>query len=416
MKKTFKDRIFQFSFRIQERLRRLFEKKQDDLNHVNDQDVVADEVVPDQENVPENMPHDSKESNQTTSSMDRWVKSEAMYQMRLAREKQKEQELTQSALDQSVVSPADGVTLTPFAKMLFGDETIKDSDQVSREHPDQVCDVKTDLEIMDEPDEKSQEPVSERNHNEKTDLEIVDEPDEEVQVSVPDQNFEPVEFEKKSDDNKIVDIPYEQIRTGLTDTQQTIVKAGINRKSADKNEQTIPETRIVLDTKPKNQLKDLIHQASLAHAHAMEQAKIRLETEPFEDQPVPKRKRRKNKPNRLVERHVSGDNNSMHVVETKNQSDQVIQDGKITRTIHIQQVKTDMVITETRPVTQNDLKETEKKTLPQQKTSAIKKRKTPKKVTTIKAVQKKAGGSKRGINMDRTRMLLMQYKEKGIAK
>lgn len=364
-------------------------------------EAYQDEKTPNPKETDREQPNsisDALNSQPQSLRMDSWIQSEKNFQNRVMAE----QKRRESMVDQNVVVSKEGVTLSPFAEKLFGKKepmTFESSDDPRFDQEPEIQDTKS---VSDHPENK-----------ENSTFEVVE---EETLPSVDldkEQGVSP--SSKRKNQGVIVDIPYEVVRTGLTPTQQKIVQAGVPKRKQSSKESIASEAKEPVQNIG---LKELIHQAAVVHEKAMSEVKERLEKEPAPEIVLPKRRRKKPKKS-LLQRVADRDNNSVQLIETKTQQDQVVQDGELKRTIHIQQVKTDMLITETMPVSSiQKMPEGNIKALP---STPIKKKSTPKKqktskVTKPKSVQKKHAGFRRGVNMDRMSLLLKNLKEKGIAK
>ncbi len=357
-----------------------------------------------------------------SNNMDRWVRSEANFQAYMAK---KRAEQTAGILNQTVSVASDGVALSPFGQMLFGDKKPDDKPNTNEEQSNVVGQSDTgvvaplvddmaedaivsagepELEVMpkDKPEPKD---VSENigMEDERASKDLSDDNDSRIEDNFSESDFSVKDSAAKTNkyqpDGLLTDVPFDVIQTGLTPTQQTVVKAGVVELTARaaQNEQ-MP---VVLKSAPKAGLKELIHQVGNRQSQLMEKAKKRLENEPAGLSILPKRRRKKPMKNML--RQVVSTDNGVQVVETKSEKGQVIQDGKITRTIHIQQLKTDILMTETSPAPKQ-VRQLQSASVPvSQKGKTVKK--------TVKPVRKKRAGIKRGVNMERMSMVLRQFKD-----
>lgn len=358
---------------------------------------------------------------QQSNNMDRWVRSEANFQAYMAK---KRAEQTAGILNQTVSVASDGVALSPFGQMLFGDKKPDDKPNTNEEQSNVVGQSDTgvvaplvddmaedaivsagepELEVMpkDKPEPKD---VSENigMEDERASKDLSDDNDSRIEDNFSESDFSVKDSAAKTNkyqpDGLLTDVPFDVIQTGLTPTQQTVVKAGVAELTARaaQNEQ-MP---VVLKSAPKAGLKELIHQVGIRQSQLVEKAKKRLENEPAGLFILPKRRRKKPMKNML--RQVVSTDNGVQVVETKSEKGQVIQDGKITRTIHIQQLKTDILMTETSPAPKQ-VRQLQSASVPvSQKGKTVKK--------TVKPVRKKRAGIKRGVNMERMSMVLRQFK------
>lgn len=373
------------------------ENRPSDLNKTaTNHEKTSDSKTPEMEQ-PNGTPN-TLNSRPQSLTMDSWIQSEKNFQNRVMAEQKRREGL----VDQDVVVSNEGVTLSPYAQMLFGKK--------------ENANFESSVEPRFDQEAETPKPKSVSDHTEKQEISNFEVVEEKALPSVDsDKEQGSTSSSKQKNRDVIVDVPYEVARTRLTPTQQKIIQAGVSKRKQSSEESITPEAKESIQNVS---LKELIHQAAVTHEKAMSEVKERLEKEPVPEIVLPKRRRKKPKKS-LLQRVVDRDNNSVRVVETKTQQDQVIQEGNLTRTIHIQQVKTDMLITETMPVSSSlKMPEGEAKGLPG---ASMKKKPMPKKQksakgATPKSAPKKTGGSRRGVNMDRMSLLLKNLKEKGIAK